>query len=190
MALWRRFYDWLDFRPQEARALWLSFAGAFLIVGFMILARSLREALYLDAFGPKALPYITIAAVVLGFPTASLFSFFLSRYSTQQVLKVFVLIVLVGLGLLWPIADRLQATIILFYLWTSLATLVLTAGFWIVVSEHFPIRGAKRLYGVISGGGTAGALVVGTGLRPLTQNVGVFQLLPAVMGLLFLFWLT
>ncbi|HKX11863.1 MAG TPA: Npt1/Npt2 family nucleotide transporter, partial [bacterium] len=60
----------------------------------------------------------------------------------------------------------------------------------IVVSEHFPLRGAKRLYGVISGGGTAGALVVGTALNPLTKTVPVFGLLPLVMALLFLFWLT
>ena len=190
MAMWRRFYDWLDFRPEEARALWLSFAGAFLIVGFMILARSIREALYLDAFDVKSLPYITLTVVVLGFPTASLFSFFLSRHSTQRVLNIIVLIVLGGLALLWPIAHLHRITVIFFYLWTALATLVLTAGFWIVVSEHFPIRGAKRLYGLISGGGTAGALVVGTALRPLTKSIPVFGLLPMVIGLLFLFWLT
>jgi ATP/ADP translocase len=189
MAIWRRFYDWLDFRPEEARALWLSFFGAFLIVGYMILARSLREALYLDAFDIKTLPYITLAVVILGFPTASLFSFFLSRHSTQQVLKVVVLIVLGGLALLWPISHFHRLPIILFYIWTSLAALVLTAGFWIVVSEHFPIRGAKRLYGMISGGGTAGALIIGTALGPLTKSIPVFGLVPLVMSLLFLFWL-
>ena len=55
---------WLDLRPGEGRKLTLSFLGAFLVLGFLTVARSLRDALYLAEFNITTLPYIT-AAVAL-----------------------------------------------------------------------------------------------------------------------------
>ena len=41
---------WLDIRPGERRAFFLSALGAALMMGFAVTARSLREAFFLDEF--------------------------------------------------------------------------------------------------------------------------------------------
>ena len=50
---------------------------------------------------------------------------------------------------------------VVFYLWTVVATLLLTSGFWIVTSEMFAVREAKRLFGLISAGGALGTFATG-----------------------------
>lgn len=188
MNLVARLNQGLDVRPNELKPLFISFLGAFLIIGFMIMARSLREALYLTTFDVKTLPYITLAVAVLGLPTVGVFSRLLTRFPSQTILMGLLVGLSLGLGILWPIALASSTSVVVFYLWTALGTIVLTSGFWIVVSEHFPLRGAKRLFGLISAGGTAGAMAVGTSLSILTRLFDTVQLIPFLIGFLMLFF--
>ena len=181
--------NWLDVRPQEVRIVILSFCGAFIIIGFLILARSLREALYLTSFNVKTLPYITAAVVILALPTVGLFTKLLARYNTRVVLKGILVAVALGLALLWPLINQSRIAVVAFYLWTALGTLVITSGFWVSTSEYFPLRSAKRLYGLISAGGTAGAMVIGTSLSWVTSQIEIIFLVPALIGMLAVFYL-
>ncbi len=190
MSFRKQLDRWLDVRPHEWRPLILAFLGAFLIIAYMILARSLREALYLTTFDVKTLPYITLGVAFLGLPTVGNFSRLLSRYPTDKVLRGILILTMLGLGILSPFIDRSSIAVVAFYLWTAMATIVLTSGFWIMVSEHFPLRGAKRLFGLISAGGTAGAMVAGTSLGRLTKVFGVAELIPLLVGLLGIFLIT
>jgi hypothetical protein len=68
-----------------------------------------------------------------------------------------------------------------------LGILLIASGFWVVTAELFAVRGAKRLYGLITAGGTAGAMVMGTSLGPLTGLFQLIWLLPILIGILALF---
>ncbi len=181
---------WLDIRPHETRPLLLSFGGAFLVIGFLILARSLREALYLSSFDIKTLPYITASVAILGLPTVAVFARMLTRYSARAVLRTVLIVQGSGLAFLWPLLPVSDIAVVVFYLWTALGTLVITSGFWIVTSEVFPLRSAKRLFGVISAGGTSGAMIIGTSLSWLTDLFDLLWLVPGLMGLIGLFFIT
>jgi hypothetical protein len=76
---------------------------------------------------------------------------------------------------------------VLFYLWTALATLLLTSGFWLVTAELFPLRGAKRLFGLVGAGGTAGAMLAGNGAGWLTERLGFGPLVPGLAALVLVF---
>ena len=39
---------WLDVRPNEGRRVWLLTLGAFLLLGFVVLCRSVRESVFLE----------------------------------------------------------------------------------------------------------------------------------------------
>ncbi|UCC81787.1 MAG: hypothetical protein JSW46_12345 [Gemmatimonadota bacterium] len=192
----QRLAAWLDVRPNEVRYVTLSFLGAFFALAFLILARSLREAFYLDAFDIKTLPYITGAVAILSIPTVGMFGRLLTRYSPKKVLVALLVVLATGLIALAPfrdtgfLGDYRELGIIAFYLWTALGTLLLTSGFWVVTAEYFPVRGAKRLYGLIGAGGTAGAMVIGTALVWLAGRLSEAQLGLGLIGLLFLFWVT
>ena len=194
MNLLQRLATWLDVRPNEVRTVSLSFLGAFVVMAFLVLARSLREALYLSAFDVRTLPYITGAVAILSIPTVGAFSKMLARYSPKKVLVALLFILASGLIALWALAvagvfaEIRSTAIVAFYLWTALGTLLLTSGFWVVTSEFFPVRGAKRLFGLIGSGGTAGAMVMGSLLIWLTRQFTPAWLQLLLVGLLVLFF--
>jgi ATP/ADP translocase len=164
-------------------------------MAFLVLARSLREALYLSAFDVKTLPYITGTIAVLSIPTVAIFSGTLTRYSPKKVLVYLLAILASGLMVLWAMvalrlisSDIQNAAIVAFYLWTAIGTLLLTSGFWVVTSELFAVRGAKRLFGLIGAGGTAGAMVMGSLLIWLTRHFTPAGLQFWLVGLLLLFF--
>ncbi len=186
MNLPQRIAAWLDVRPHEVRTVSLSFLGAFLVMAFLVLARSLREALYLTSFPVETLPYITAAVAVLSVPTVGLFIRLISRYHPKRIFAAVIAVVGAGLLLLWPVASGHDAAVVAFYLWTALGTLLITSGFWIVIADFFPVRGAKRLYGLIGAGGTAGAMVMGNSLVWLTRQIELSWLIPGLISLLVL----
>jgi AAA family ATP:ADP antiporter len=192
----QRLAAWLDVRPNEVRSVTLSFLGAFFAMAFLVLARSLREAFYLATFPIETLPYITGALAILSIPTVGTFARLLTRYSPKKVLVATLFVLAAGLMALAPfragglLSDHRNIGIIAFYLWTALGTLLLTSGFWVVISEYFAVRGAKRLFGLIGAGGTAGAMVIGTMLVWLTDYLSGVQLILGLIGLLVLFYIT
>jgi ATP/ADP translocase len=175
---------WLDIRPGEMRPVTLSFMGAFCAIAFLILGRSLREALYLTSFDVTTLPYITIAVAVLGLPTAGAFTAVLARSEPRSAFRVTLIFVSAGLLALWPLISLSPAAVVAFYLWTALGTLLVTSGFWVVTSEHFALRSAKRLFGLIGAGGTLGAMITGVSLRYLTRYFETIELVPFLVGVL------
>ena len=50
---------WLDVRSGELKKIGLCFSGAFVLLALVMLARAMREGMFLAAFDAKALPYIT-----------------------------------------------------------------------------------------------------------------------------------
>lgn len=184
-----RLADWLRIRPSEVRTVALSAGGSFLAIAFLILARSLREALYLTTYPVETLPYITAAVAVLSVPTVAAFARRLGRGDPQTVL-LRALAALAGLvTLLWPLVSRSGAAVVAFYLVTALGTILLTSGFWLVTAELFPVRGAKRLFGLIGAGGTAGAMVTGNALAWLTGRLEITSFVPGLPLILGLFLL-
>jgi ATP/ADP translocase len=187
MNPFKRIAIWLDVRPNEARSVLLSFLGAFLAMAFLVLARSLREALYLTSFPIESLPYITAAVALLSVPAVGIFVRLLSRHHPKRVLMATAAVLAAGLLVLWPFSIGRPTAVVAFYIWTALGTVLLTSGFWVVTSELFAIRGAKRLFGLIGAGGTAGLMVMGNSLVWLTQRLDLTWLIPGLVGLIALF---
>lgn len=183
-----RLSRWLDVRPGEVRPVALSFAGAFLVLGFVVLARSLREALYLTIFPVETLPYVMAAVAAMSVPAVSAFAKLLETSPPRRVVSGVLVVLGGGLIVLLPAVGRSPIAAVGFYLWTALGALLLTSGFWIVVSELFPVRGAKRLYGLVGAGGTLGVLLVGTGLTWWTDRLPISWLVASLLLLLVLFY--
>ena len=179
-----RLAEWLDVRPNEVRLVLLTFAGAFVMMGFVVLSRALREALFLDIYPASALPYVGGATVGLGLVGAGLFARALHSRPPRRVLRGVIAALGLALAILYPFIGRSTSMVVVFYLLTAVGTLLLTSGFWLVVSELFVVREAKRLFGLVSAGGTLGLLVAGTSIRPLLAHFAPADLLIVLIGLL------
>ncbi len=179
-----RLAEWLDVRPNEVRLVLLTFAGAFVMMAFVVLSRALREAFFLDIYDASALPYIGGAAIGLGLVGAGMFARALRSQPPRRVLRGVIAALGLALAILYPFIGRSTSMIVVFYLLTAGGTLLLTSGFWLVVSELFVVREAKRLFGLVSAGGTLGLLAAGTSIRPLLTYLAPGDLLIVLIGLL------
>ena len=179
-----RLAEWLDVRPNEIRLVLLAFAGAFLMMAFVVLSRALREAFFLEIYDASSLPYVGGAAIALGLAAAALFSRAVSTRHPQSVLRATIAGLAVAILALHPFLDDAGTLIVVFYLLTAVGTLLLTSGFWLVVSEMFAVREAKRLFGLVSAGGTLGLLAAGLSMRPLLGRFEPRDLLFVLAGLL------
>lgn len=185
MMLTQMLRRWLDVRPGEARRLLLSFFGAYSVMSFLILSRALREALYLSTFDVTTLPYVTIAVTALSLPSALLFGRLMAAGNPRRRFTVYIIflgLLLAGLPLLLPIVP--DVTNVAFYLITVVGSSLLTSGFWMVCAEHFSLREAKRLFGLVGAGGTLGAMVTGVGLSQLTDYFTSLQLASGLLAIL------
>lgn len=177
---------WLDVRPNEGERLLLLTAGAFFLLGFIVLSRSLREASFLESFSFRSLPYVNAGVACLALPSVGMLSRLLRRSNPTIVLKGLAL-ALAGLSaLLWLAAKAHPVGVVAFFLLVAVGALMLGSIFWVLVAECFPVRGAKRLFGVIVAGGTAGGIVVGLSERWLVAAVGTpwwgaFLVLPLLL---------
>jgi len=176
---------WFDVRVGEYRKVLLSFLGAYSVLSFLILARALRNALYVTTFDVTTLPYITIAVAVLTVPTVGLFGRAMGGRHPHGAFAWFVAglaVVITGVMFLSPAPA--QVTTVAFYLITVLGGSLLSSGFWIVTSEHYSLRQAKRLFGLVGAGGTLGAMVTGLVINRLAQTLTTLQLVPGLAFLL------
>lgn len=200
---------WLDVRPDEYRTFSVSALGAFLVMSFSIAARSLREAFFINEFAVESLPYVIIVTALVSLPSVGAFSRLMGRYPPEVVYQRLILMLIAGLGALWMVNSLLGEpgpvdlspppavsraldgfSTVAFYVFTALGTLLLTSGFWVVTSERFVLRDAKRLFGMIGAGGTLGAMLAGLSLGPLVELVGnsglVLSLIVTLAALLLL----
>lgn len=179
-----RLSGWLGVRPGEVRLVGLSFAGAFLLMSFLVLARALREAAYLNVFDASTLPYVMGGVVVLGFPAAAAFSRLLERVNPRRAMRALALLLAVAVAAIWPFLPDSTTAVVVFYLVTAVGTVLLTSAFWLVVSEMLVVREAKRLFGLISAGGTLGVLTTGLAVGFIVRYVEPSLLVPALVFLL------
>ncbi len=168
---------WFDVRPGEGRKALFSFLGAYSVISFLILARALREALYLSSFDVRTLPYMTIAVAVLSLPTAALFGRMMGSGNLHRVFVAFIVVLGVIIAALQVLNEVAPAVAnVTFFLVTVLGASLLTSGFWMVTAEQFSIRQAKRLFGLIGAGGTLGAMITGISLSFLSSRFTTVQL--------------
>jgi AAA family ATP:ADP antiporter len=162
-------------------------------MSFYVLARAMREALYLTYFDVRTLPYIQTTLEILSVPTALLFGWLLARYSVEKILITVVLVVAGGLAVIWPQLAHpssplhMKAAVAGFYLWTALGSFLLGSGFWILTCERFEASAAERLFGLIAAGGTLGAMLAGNSLPWLQQVLDRNSLMAGLIGLVILF---
>ena len=179
-----RLAGWLGVRDSEVSIVLLSFGGAFLVMSFLVLSRALREAAYLDVFDASTLPYVMGGVVALSFPAAGAFSKALELVNPRRAMRALSLFLAVAVAAIWPFIDDSATGVVVFYLVTAVGTVLLTSGFWLVVSEMLVVREAKRLFGLISAGGTLGVLVTGLAVGAAVQRVEPSLLVPALVFLL------
>jgi AAA family ATP:ADP antiporter len=165
----------IDLRPGEApSALWAA-AMFFTVLASYFVLRPVRDSLALDG-DPAFIPWLftaTCAAMLLVAPVwGALVARWPRRIFVPVVYRFFLVNLLVFFALIRAeVAPALIGRV--FYVWSSVFNLFVVSVFWSLLADAFSTDQARRLYGPIAVGGTAGAFLGPILTGALVERVGV-----------------
>jgi len=156
----------------------------FLVAGGGVIGTDVVNSLFVKRLGVERLPYAYLVGTLFVVLASGAFGR-LTRGARVKRLMVcsFVLFgaTLLGLRILVSLSPR---AIYAAYVLTQVITLLTVAEFWMLAHEAFHIRQMKRLMGMVSAGGSLGAVTMGLSIRPLAARLGTPNLLLVWAGLL------
>lgn len=167
----RRF---LDVRAGEGLPVLLSFMYVACVVAAFLLAKPIRNGLYLREYGPFALVY-AYAAVPLALSLfVPLYGAVAARVGTR-VATIGTLtffsgnVALFWMAFRWAPFDVLPG---LFYVWVNCFGVIAPVQAWSFANSLFDVRQARRLFGLVGAGASFGAISGGLLARYLVGPVG------------------
>jgi ATP:ADP antiporter, AAA family len=165
--------------PHELRALLWSFAYFFsLLCGYYIL-RPMRDAMGI-AGGVEQLHWLFTGTFVAMLAAVPLFGWVTSRFPRRRFLPYvyyfFIANLLVFYALLRAEGSHVYAARA-FFIWTSVYNLFVVSVFWSFMADLYTNAQAKRLFGFVAAGGSAGALTGPVLAATLARPLGTAALL-------------
>jgi len=144
---------------SKSRSMTMAMLSAVAVTAQFVGGKATRDALFLTSFDITALPTMLIATSVCSI----LFVGAHGRWSrtiapATLVPASFVASAVLFLGEWLFRPEASSATAVIVYLHISGAGPLLASGFWLIASERFDPRTAKRRFGQIAGAGTLGGL--------------------------------
>src|SRR5829696_8728875 len=175
-------------RRGEAAAVVASALCFFFILTALMVLRPAREALGMRR-GIEAVRWLFVGTAVVTLAVNPLFALLVSR--TRRLVFITATYVFFALTLLgfWAVLVGApeaigEASGMVFFVWFSVFNLFATMVFWALMADRFALEQSKRLFGVISVGGTLGAIAGPWLASRLVKPLGTAGLLPVSAGLL------
>lgn len=165
--------------PGEAAAALTSFAMFFALLSAYYVIRPVRDEMGV-AIGKNALPDLFTIVFFAMLALVPAFGFVATRLPRRIVLPslyIFFALNLAGFWLLLRGESPATWAAPTFFVWASIFNLFVVSLFWSLMSEMWSNTEAKRLYGFISAGGTAGALAGPVITQALVRFVAPVNLL-------------
>lgn len=144
----------------EAAALAASFIMFFALLSSYYIVRPVRDEMGVAA-GKDILHHIFTVVFVVMLAAVPLFGWLASRFARRAVLPAVYLFFVLNLIGFWALLKSNNAgplAAAAFFVWASVFNLFVVSLFWSLMSELWSNSEAKRLFGFIGAGGTAGAL--------------------------------
>lgn len=151
----------------------------FVLFAYYIL-KPVSRAMFLNKFNIEKLPYLYILIAIGGGLLAYVYSRVAVRASLQLAVTWTMALSVASLVLMWWfIRMRLAWMIYVLNIWVGLFSIVLVSQGWLVASNLFTTREAKRLYGLLGMGMVVGAAFGGEFTSRTAVLVGTNNLLLA-----------
>ena len=159
----RRWYQRIaPIEPYEIRAVVLGFLYFFFLLGSYYILRPVRDAMG-TSYGPTPadLSQLYTGTFIGTLIFAPLFAVAASRIKLHTLLPWvygFIAITLVIFYFLFENISQDRWIAAGFYVWVSVFNMIITSVFWSFMADLFSRTQAKRLYGIVAAGGSAGAV--------------------------------
>src|SRR6476646_1601978 len=183
LARLRRFFD---IRSGEGLPVLLSFTYIAVVIASYVLARAIRNGLFIEAYGPYALVYVAaISPLVLSVfvPAYTALAARIGPRRLTSLALIFFSLNVLAMYYAFRIAPSPALTGV-FYVWVNCFGVIAPVHAWSFASSLFDTRQAKRLFGLIGSGASLGAIVGGFLARMLVEPLGGSTNLLLVLALL------
>jgi AAA family ATP:ADP antiporter len=175
-------------RREEAGPVLASALCFFFILTALMVLRPARDALGMER-GIEAIRWLFIGTAVVTLAVNPLFGLLVSRTRRLVFITttyVFFALSLLGFFVLLVGAPQAIGEVsgMVFFVWFSVFNLFATMVFWALMADRFALEQSKRLFGVISVGGTLGAIAGPWLASQLAAPLGTAGLLPVSAALL------
>jgi ATP:ADP antiporter, AAA family len=171
VSLLRRFFD---VRQGEGLPVVLTFIYIAVVVASYLLAKPIRNGLFLRQYGPYSLVYVYAAVPVVLSIFVPLYTRAVARIGSRRVTAVTLLFFASNVLFFWY-AFRFSPFELLpavFYVWVNCFGIIAPVQAWSFANSLFDTRQAKRLFGLIGAGASFGAITGGVFARYLVGPVG------------------
>jgi ATP:ADP antiporter, AAA family len=168
----------VDVRPGERAALVMAFAYHFTLLTGWYVVKPVRDMLGVSG-GVNRLPWLFTVTFVTMLGAVPIYSALVARRPRRQVIPIvyrFFILNLVGFWALLRFGSGQRWIAVAFFAWGSVFSLFVVSVFRSMMADMFTPEAAKRLFGVIAAGGTAGGLA-----GPALGNLLVEPLGPSSM---------
>ncbi|MEM7279803.1 MAG: MFS transporter [Pseudomonadota bacterium] len=177
----------IELPKGEAQPLAWSFLCFFSILCGYFLLRPIRDEMAIQV-GPEHIPDLFVYTFLVVLTTVPLFGWITKRLSRRIFMPLVFGFFISNLLVFYAIVDTPFADVIrierVFFVWISVFNMFIVALFWSFMNDLFNKEQARRLFGYIAAGGSAGAIVGPFITASLIQDLGLKELLLVAAGLL------
>ena len=180
----------LGLERHEYYAVAWSFVYFFCVLSAYYMLRSVRETMAVEG-GVQNVPWLFSSTFVVMLAVTPVFGWVASRYPRRRFLPWVYYFFVVNILLFWAgfsyaINNGLSFVWLgrAFFVWLSVFNLFVVSVFWSFMADIYTREQSRRLFGVISAGGSAGALLGPLATGSLVVPIGFQNLLPISATLL------
>jgi len=161
-------------------------SALFLTITAYVIGQVTRDALFLNQFPAVALPYADISSgIAVGFVVALYLR--IGRHTPVGMLLVrSPLFFATNAALFWILTRYLRPSSLypVYYVWVGILGVLAPTQVWTLANYLLTTREAKRIYGMVAGGGILGAIFAGYLCKMIARAFGTESLLLAMAVLL------
>jgi len=161
-----------------------SFTYFFCILGAYYMLRPVREAMAVNS-GPETIPILFTGTLVSSLVATMVFGWLTSRFTRKQFLPWVYYFFVSNILIFWAaFATAVEAGSSyvwlgrVFFVWLSVFNLFVVSVFWSFMADLYTRGQARRLFGMITAGGSIGALAGGVLTSMLVTRIGFHNLFP------------
>ena len=164
----------LGVRPGEALPVLLIFLYIASVVASFILAKTIRNGLFLSQFGAYKLVYVYVGVPLVLSVFVPIYTSIVARVGLRAVITGSLGFFFMNALAFWLLFrySPFPALSAVFYIWVNCYGIIAPVQVWTLANSVFDTRQAKRLFGVIGSGASFGAIAGGLLARTLVAPLG------------------
>ena len=158
------------------------FFFSFFTVAMGMVAKTARDAYFLSRFEKSFLPLMFLAIAIVIAPTLTYYTKLTNKFSPRKLFIITCSIFTGSFILIQPLISGLFIPVA--YIWVEIVVAIMLIQFWTFTSSSLEPQQAKRLFGIIGGGGSFAVMLIGMNLKPFVKAFGTDELLFVAAGFL------